>query len=208
MDPLAVIVLTLVFITILTFSRKVPIFIVLFSGAVFLGLLAGYGFEEVMKWAIEGMGSIFSAFAIIILSGSVIVRMLSDQDLLDVIVSDIRGKAKNPDLNAGLIGYILAIPTTCCITTYMMFAPAMKKTGDTTSSNRPLYILAIGSIISYVLIFPTPATIPLLTGLAPQFSVLNFDAVAIPLSFAVLLIIIFLSRYWYSAGKEEEADEP
>ncbi len=209
MDPIVILVLTLAFITILALSRKVPIFIFLFTGAVLLGLLAGFDLEKVIIWAIEGMGSIFSAFAIIILSGVVIVRLLSDQDLLDVIVSGFRVGIKNPDVNAGIIGYILSVPTTCCITTYMMIAPALKKPGEKSrDSNKLLYLVAVGSIISYVLIFPTPATIPMLTGLAPGYTALNYDAVAIPLSFGILVLILLFSRLWYSGKKEEESCEP
>lgn len=207
MDPVPVLIITLAYITILAFSRKVPTFLFLFTGAVLMGLLAGFGFEQVLTWAIEGMGSIFSSFAVIILSGIVIVRLLSDQGLLDIIVSGLRFGIKDRGVNAGIIGYILSIPTTCCITTYLMIAPAMKKPGDKTlGSNRPLYLVAVGSIISYVLIFPTPATIPLLTGLAPDYPVLNFDAITIPLSFGILVIILLLSGFLYQKTKREPVE--
>ena len=207
MDPVPVLIITLAYITILAFSRKVPTFLFLFTGAVLMGLLAGFGFEQVFMWAIEGMGSIFSSFAVIILSGIVIVRLLSDQGLLDIIVSGLHFGIKDRGVNAGIIGYILSIPTTCCITTYLMIAPAMKKPGDKTpGSNRPLYLVAVGSIISYVLIFPTPATIPLLTGLAPDYPVLNFDAITIPLSFAILVIILLLSGFLYQKTKRETVE--
>lgn len=208
MDPLVVIVLMLLYITILAFSRKVPIFIVLFTGAVLLGLLSGFGFEEVLEWSIEGMGSIFSAFAIIILSGIVIVRLLSEQGSFDIIVNGIMGGIKNPEINAGLLGYIMSVPTTCCITTYMMVAPAFKQPSDkSSSSNRLLYLVAVGSIISYVLIFPTPATIPLLTKLAPGYSALCFDAVALPLSLGILTIVLLFSGYLFSGGKIKKFPE-
>jgi len=114
---------------------------------------------------------------------------------------------KDRGVNAGIIGYILSIPTTCCITTYLMIAPAMKKPGDKTpGSNRPLYLVAVGSIISYVLIFPTPVTIPLLTGLAPDYPVFNFDAITIPLSFAILVIILLLSGFLYRKTKRETVE--
>jgi predicted histidine transporter YuiF (NhaC family) len=77
MDPVPVLIITLAYITILAFSRKVPTFLFLFTGAVLMGLLAGFGLEQVLTWAIEGMGNIFSSFAVIILSGIVIVRLLS-----------------------------------------------------------------------------------------------------------------------------------
>ncbi len=202
MDPFLVLILILAFITVLAFSRKVPTFLILFSGAVLLGLLAGFEFEHVLTWAINGMGSVFTSFAIVILSGIVIVRLLSDQGLLDVIISGLRFGIKDPGVNAGILGYILSIPTTCCITTYLMIAPTMKKPSDRTfESNRPLYLVAIGSIISYVLIFPTPATIPILTSLAPDYPVFNYNAITIPLSLGILVIILLLSSFPYRQTK-------
>ena len=209
MDAVAVLIITLVFITVLAFSRKVPIFLTLFSGAVLMGLLAGAGYEQVINWTIKGIGSTFTGFAVVILSGIVIVRLLYDQGLLDIIISGLSFGTKDRGINAGILGYILAIPTTCCMTTYMMLAPAMKKEGDINpKSNRPLYLLAVGSIISYVLIFPTPVTMPILTSLAPDYSIFNLDAITIPISLGVLVIIMLLFRFLYRSTKEtgEEKD--
>lgn len=209
MDAVAVLIITLVFITVLAFSRKVPIFLTLFSGAVLMGLLAGFGYEQVINWTIKGIGSTFTGFAVVILSGIVIVRLLYDQGLLDIIISGLSFGTKDRGINAGILGYILAIPTTCCMTTYMMLAPAMKKDGDINpKSNRPLYLLAVGSIISYVLIFPTPVTMPILTSLAPDYSIFNLDAITIPISLGVLVIIMLLFRFLYRSTKEtgEEKD--
>lgn len=201
MEPLAVLILTLILITVLAFSRSVPAFIVLIAGAIFLGLMAGFDLNQVLTWTAEGMGAIFSSFAIVILSGMVIAKLLSDQGLLDVIVSGISGRIRNPGAGAGIIGFILSVPTTCCITTYLMIAPALKNPGDESpGSNKLLYLVAIGSIISYVLIFPTPATIPLLTNLGAGYPAYIFDSVAIPLSLAILALVILLSGLWY--GKE------
>ena len=203
MDPIAVLIITLVFITVLALSRKVPIFLILFSGAVLMGLLAGAGYEQVINWTIKGIGSTFTGFAVVILSGIVIVRLLYDQGLLDIIISGLSFGTKDRGINAGILGYILAIPTTCCMTTYMMLAPAMKKEGDMNpKSNRPLYLLAVGSIISYVLIFPTPVTMPILTSLAPDYSIFNLDAITIPISLGVLVIIMLLFRFLYRSTKE------
>ena len=203
MDPIAVLIITLVFITVLALSRKVPIFLILFSGAVLMGLLAGAGYEQVINWTIKGIGSTFTGFAVVILSGIVIVRLLYDQGLLDIIISGLSFGTKDRGINAGILGYILAIPTTCCMTTYMMLAPAMKKEGDINpKSNRPLYLLAVGSIISYVLIFPTPVTMPILTSLAPDYSIFNLDAITIPISLGVLVIIMLLFRFLYRSTKE------
>jgi len=214
MDALIILALTLILITALAFSRKVPVFITLVMSALFFGLLAGFDLDTVFKWAISGMGRVFSGFAIIILSGIVIVRLLSDQNLLSAMMYGINKRIKNPCVSAGILGYILSVPTTCCITTYMMLAPALKRTEDVISgaensgnknkkSNTLLYTLATGSIISYVFIFPTPVTIPLFEAFAPEFSAFSFDLLAIPISFISLLVLIwfFCRRYISEEGR-------
>jgi len=201
MEPLIVLILTLILITVLAFSRRVPAFIVLIAGAIFLGLIAGFDLDQVLTWTAEGMGAIFSSFAIVILSGMVIAKLLSEQGLLEVIVSGIYGRIKNPAAGAGIIGFILSVPTTCCITTYLMIAPALKNPeNESPGSNKLLYLVAVGSIISYVLIFPTPATMPLLTNLGAGYPAYLFNTVAIPLSLVILTVVILLSGMWY--GKD------
>jgi GntP family gluconate:H+ symporter len=219
MDALIILALTLILITLLAFSRKVPVFITLVMSALFFGLLAGFDLDTVFMWTISGMGRVFSGFAIIILSGIVIVRLLSDQNLLSAMMYGINRRIKNPCVGAGILGYFLAVPTTCCITTYMMLAPALKVTGknsnntmnenyniaDEKRSNTLLYTAAVGSIISYVFIFPTPVTIPLFTAFAPEFLAFSFDLLAVPISFISLLVVIrfFCRRY---ISKEDVGD--
>ena len=211
MDALIILALTLILITALAFSRKVPVFITLVMSALFFGFLAGFDMDTVIKWTIDGMGRVFSSFAIIILSGIVIVRLLSDQNLLPAMMHGINRRIKKPCLSAGILGYILSVPTTCCITTYMMLAPALKETGNglrnsvedssnisnTKRSNTLLYTAAVGSIISYVFIFPTPVTIPLFAAFAPEFPAFSFDLLAVPISLISLLVVIwfFCRRY-------------
>ncbi|UUX93420.1 GntP family permease [Methanoplanus endosymbiosus] len=230
MDALIILALTLILITALAFSRKVPVFITLLMSALFFGLLAGFDPDTVIKWAIAGMGRVFSGFAIIILSGIVIVRLLSDQNLLSAMMYGINRRIKNPCISAGILGYLLSVPTTCCITTYMMLAPALKGTdnvisgadnsgsdinsGNQKRSNTLLYTLATGSIISYVFIFPTPVTIPLFVAFAPEFPAFSFDLLAIPVSVISLLVLIgvFCRRYkseeWGDAARNKDDNEP
>lgn len=225
MDALIILALTLILITALAFSRKVPVFITLVMSALFFGLLAGFDPDTVIKWAIAGMGRVFSGFAVIILSGIVIVRLLSDQNLLSAMMYGINKRIKNPCLSAGILGYILSVPTTCCITTYMMLAPALKMTGsnyhnsgdagdenqngaDEKRSNTLLYTAAVGSIISYVFIFPTPVTIPLFEAFAPEFPAFSFDLIAVPVSSVSLLVVIwFFCRRFLSKENGASTEE-
>ena len=53
---------------------------------------------------------------------------------------------------------------------------------DTAKRNVLLYLAAVGGIISYALIYPTPVVIPLFDAFSGGMSPLLFDAIAIPLS--------------------------
>jgi len=140
-----------------------------------------------MLGIITGIGKVFSAFGIIILCGAVIAWLLQEQHLIGDLVSDIRRVVKNPPVLAGVSGYILSVPVTCCITAYIMLNPILETLGtDKIRRNILLYLAAVGGIISYALIYPTPVTIPVFVAFAGGISPLWFDAIAIPLSLLVL----------------------
>ena len=100
---------------------------------------------------VSGVGKVFSAFGIIILCGAVIAKILQEQHQIEEIVSDIRKYIKNPPVIAGLSGYLLAVPITCCVTAYVMLNPILDHLErDQQKQNVLLYLTAVGSIISYV----------------------------------------------------------
>ena len=183
--------ITLVFITVIGIRyRSVPFFS-LIGGAILFGLLAGMSPEQIFQGIITGLGSIFAIFAIIILSGAIIARLLVEQHQTEEIVSDIRKRITKPVLISGIAGYILAVPVTCCITAFVMLQPILGHMGDTKEQkNRLLYIAALGSVISYALIYPTPVVIPLYDAFSGNLSPLALDAVTIPVSLAILAILI------------------
>ena len=202
MDALLLLLLTLIFISVLALKRDLPVCLVLLFGGLFFGLMNGSSFEQVILWTIEGMGKIFSSFALIILSGIVIMMLLAEQDLLEVIVATVSGRVHNTRITACLLGYLLSVPTTCCLTTYMMVAPVVSHLEpDTIRSKDLLYLTAIGSIISYVLIFPTPATIPLLTTFAPDYPAVWFNAISIPISLFLVVLVLFATDRVFKTGK-------
>jgi GntP family gluconate:H+ symporter len=97
---------------------------------------------------------------------------------------------------AGLSGYLLAVPITCCITAYVMLNPILDSLEkDRTKRNVLLYLAAAGSIISYALIYPTPVVIPLFDAFSGGMNPLLFDAVSIPLSLAILAGILLFFRW-------------
>jgi GntP family gluconate:H+ symporter len=61
--------------------------------------------------------------------------------------------------------------------------------------NLLLYLAAVGSIISYALVYPTPVVIPLFVAFSAGMSPLFYDAVAVPLSLAALAGVLLYFRY-------------
>jgi len=183
--------ITLAFITFVGVRYRTSPFFSLIGGAILFGLLAGMSPEQVFQGIITGLGSIFAIFGIIILSGAIIARLLVDQHQTEEIISDIRKRITNPLLLSGLSGYLLSVPVTCCITAFVMLQPILGCIGETQAQkNRLLYIAALGSVISYALIYPTPVILPLYNAFSEDISPLALDAVTIPVSLLVLAVLV------------------
>jgi GntP family gluconate:H+ symporter len=196
MDPLIAFVITLALITIISLRYRISPFFTLIGGAVLFGLLAGMTLDKTMLGIIAGVGKVFSAFGIIILCGAVIAKLLQEQHQIEEIVADIRKYVKNPPVIAGVSGYLLSVPITCCITAYIMLNPILDSLEkDKNRRNVLLYLAAVGGIISYALVYPTPVVIPLYEAFSGGMSPFLFDAVAIPLSILILGGIILYFRF-------------
>jgi GntP family gluconate:H+ symporter len=195
MDPLPAFVITLALITVVSLRYRISPFFTLVGGAVLFGLMTGMTPDATMLGIIAGVGRVFSAFGIIILCGAVIARLLQEQHQIDEIVADIRRLVQQPPVIAGLSGYLLSVPITCCITAYVMLNPILDSLEkDRTRRNVLLYLAATGSIMSYALIYPTPVVIPLIDAFSGGMSPLLFDAVSIPLSLLLLGGILLYFR--------------
>ena len=196
MDPLPAFVITLALITIVSLWYRISPFFTLIGGAVLFGLLAGMTPDATMLGIIAGIGKVFSAFGIIILCGAVIAKLLQEQHQIEEIVTDIRRYVKNPPVIAGVSGYLLSVPITCCITAYIMLNPILDSLeNDKKKRNVLLYLAAVGGIISYALVYPTPVVIPLYDAFSGGMSPFLFDAVSIPLSLLVLGGILLYFRF-------------
>ena len=68
-----------------------------------------------------------------------------------------------------------------------------------------LYLAAVGSIISYALVYPTPVVIPLFDSFSLGMSPLLYDAISIPLSLAALAGILLFFRWWCAPGRREDS---
>jgi len=210
MDPLIAFVITLALITIVSLRYRISPFFTLIGGAVLFGLLAGMTFDATMLGIIAGVGKVFSAFGIIILCGAVIAKLLQEQHQIEEIVSDIRHYVKKPPVIAGVSGYLLSVPITCCVTAYIMLNPILDSLEkDRVKRNVLLYLAAVGSIISYALVYPTPVVIPLFDAFSGGMSALRFDAVSIPLSLLLLGGILLYFRFVHrDPAAPEQAGSP
>lgn len=196
MDPIFAFVITLALITIVSLRYRISPFFTLIGGAVLFGGLAGMTLDATMLGIIAGVGKVFSAFGIIILCGAVIAKLLQEQHHIEEIVADIRTYVKNPPVIAGMSGYLLSVPITCCITAYIMLNPILDSLEkDRIKRNVLLYLAAVGGIISYALVYPTPVVIPLFDAFSGGMSPLVFDAVSIPLSLLVLGGVLLYFRF-------------
>jgi GntP family gluconate:H+ symporter len=197
MDTLIAFAITLALITVISIRFRISSFFTLIGGSILFGLLAGMTLDATLVGVVAGVGKIFSAFGIIILCGAVIARLLQEQHQTEEIVSDIRYRIQNPRALAGLSGYLLAVPITCCITAYIMLNPILDSLEkDPKKRAVLLYLCAIGAIISYALVYPTPVVIPLFDAFSGGMSPLIFDAVTIPVSLFTLAGILLFFRWW------------
>jgi len=196
MDLLAAFVITLALITFVSLRYRISPFFTLIGGSILFGLLSGMTLDATLLGIVTGIGAVFSAFGIIILCGAVIAKLLEEQHQIEEIIADIRQYVRNPPVLAGFSGYLLSVPITCCITAYILLNPIFDHIEkDPKKRNILLYLVAVGSIVSYALIYPTPVVIPLFDAFSQGMSPFVYDAVAIPLSLVVLAgILLFFHR--------------
>ena len=198
MDPLPALGLTLLLISFLGIRFRVPPIFNLIGGAIFLGILIGMPADELITVITSGLGRVFALFALIILSGAIIASTLEEQGYIERIVEDIRNFSGNPFTLSGLSGYLLALPVACSVTAFIILTPVVKGLGRSEYQRRMLlFCVAIGSLISFSLVYPAPAVIPLVQSLAPDLPPLWYDALAIPLSLVLLAGVVVVYRKWF-----------
>ena len=196
LEALPAFLLTLCLVTVAGLRFRISPFFILIGGAVVYGVLTGMSPGQLITDITTGLGQVFAAFAIIILSGSVIARLMQEQDHVTVILADIHRVIRSPWQLAGTAGFLLSVPVTCCITAYVMLIPLLDRIkGKGKFATAPFYLAAIGSIISFALIYPTPVVIPLLSSLGKGTSPIMYDLVAIPVSL-LLLGVLFITAYF------------
>ncbi len=201
MNLLLAFAITLLAISAVAIRFRISPFFTLVGGAIFYGLLAGIPPDRLITVVIGGLGKIFGLFAIVILSGAVIAKILEEQGQVAEIVSDIRGYVRNHVTLTGLSAYLLALPVACSITAFIILEPVIGNLEKGEQLYKGLlYTAAIGSLISFTLIFPTPVTIPLIETLSGGISPWYYDGLAVPLSLILLAAIIILYQKGMSSS--------
>jgi GntP family gluconate:H+ symporter len=207
---LLIFLVTILLITAVAIRYKSPPFLTLIGGALFFGILSGMSLEAVIHESILGMGRIFAILGVVILSGAVMAKIMQEQHHVEQIVSDLRSVAHRPFALSGIAGYLLAIPLMCCITAFVILTPVISclaGEGNTASRKGLLYTAALGSLISFALIYPSPVIIALFSALPEAaLSPLLFDLVMLPVSLLILAAVIVLMHHRFGRMGDSGGD--
>ncbi|MDD3622520.1 MAG: hypothetical protein PHQ81_08960 [Methanofollis sp.] len=183
MQTFVAFLVVLLLIAVATVRFRLNPFLTLFSAAIVYGLLAGVPAEEVVGTAAAGAGKIFVLLGVVVFAGSVVAGVLKTPGYREQIVQDLSGLFRRPTWVGMVTGAILAVPFMCCITAFIVASPILSCLSD---RKRALYAAAIGSALSFALIYPTPVTLAA-SAAAPAFSAGEYLLVALPLTLILLI---------------------
>jgi len=187
-ETLSAFLICLLAITIATAYYRIPPFPVLFGSAIVFGLLAGLPYDTIIASASAGAGRIFSILGVAVFGGSIIATSLDSGKGIARILSDLRTVSSRPGLHAGLSGWILAVPFMCAITPFLVLAPLIPGfSADPKAAGRLFSLIAVGSVLSFVLIAPAPVMAALMQILSIEPSL---NQITLPLSLILLVAII------------------
>ncbi|MBR1369047.1 hypothetical protein RJ53_05840 [Methanocalculus chunghsingensis] len=199
MDALPAFFICIIAITVATAYFRLPPFPVLFSAALLFGGLSGLDPGMVIHSASTGAGRVFAILGVAVWGGSIIAASLASGNGISRLLADLRTISGRPGLQAGLAGWLLAVPFMCAITPFLVLAPLFQRSSsDPVISARLLSIIAIGSVFSFVLIAPAPVMATLLQTLTPGVDPV-INRITLPLSFLLLTAIILVLQRGISA---------
>jgi len=206
MYSILIFLLTIVLITAAVIRYRTPPFFVLVGGALFFGAASGMPLDQMIREVTAGMGRVFALLGIVILSGAVIAKVMQEQHQVEQVVEDIQSVMKRPFWLAGAAGFLLAIPLMCCITAFVILTPILNSLGSSLQKTKGLlYTAALGSLISFALIYPSPVIIALFASLpAMAVSPVIFDMYMLPISVVLLAGAIFLIHRRFSWPDPDE----
>ncbi|MHC1629389.1 MAG: GntP family permease [Methanoculleaceae archaeon] len=193
--------IALVSIGLMTWRWRIPPFLALVGAGLLYGVLAGMGGEEIISAATRGAGTIFAVLAIVIFCGACIGALLQEAGHLDRIIADLRRMVRWPAATAGVTGFVLSIPMMCCITAFILAAPIVSRNTGGPRRQNLLFLTAVASVVSFVLIYPAPVTYTVisLTGLLAD-DPWSFDIISIPFALALLGGAILVASHRIHGG--------
>ncbi len=205
MNTLLIFVLVLVAISVIGIRYKVPPFFTLVGGAIAFGLAVGSSPDTVFQQVAMGCAAIFNSLGIPILAGSVIAKYLVEEGLIQGLIDDVKRVLRKPPTLSAVAGYIIAIPSTCPITAYMVLTPVLERlTGNQEKRNTLLYLVALGSAVGIAYVYPTPVTFSLFDSFGHRLSPFTYDLLIIPLSLLLLVPFIIIVKRSFSWEEEPE----
>ena len=176
---------------ILTAKYKISPFITLISAAFIYGLFSGIDPGALTLIITSGAARIFQILGVMIFCGVCIAHMLNLSGYIDVIVRDIERCIKSPEYTSGIGGFILSIPLMCCNTAFVVLAPIIRQS-RTEHTTVLLYCAAIASIISFVLIYPSPVVVPIVSVLLPDLAdPFHLNLITIPVALFMLVLLLY-----------------
>jgi GntP family gluconate:H+ symporter len=193
MNPLLIFLVALVFILVLTARLRVHPFISLIAGSVLVGLLAGET-ETTIETITAGMSSIFSQYAIVVTSGSIIGVILHKTGATALIAEDITKLFKKPVFAIALLGFAFAVPMMCLILAFIIFLPVAKDLSDKHGFPKGLteVALALATMASFGLLYPSP-------GIYSFVNEMQLSASRVLVMGFFIAVIVFLVGYLYAS---------
>lgn len=160
MHPVFLFLFSLSCILFFTTVLRLHPFLSLILVSILTGVIAGEPLATI-KAVTEGLGRVFSSFAIIITCGSIIGLLLQATGGMSLISSDIVRFFKNPLFALNLLGFLFSVPMMCYILAYVIFIPIAKELAaklDNPSISTATS-LALGAAASFNLVYPSPVII-------------------------------------------------
>ena len=212
MYSILIFLLTIAVITAVAIKYRTPPFLTLIGGALFFGIASNMPLDSLVREVTAGMGRVFALLGLVILAGAVIAKVMQEQHQVEQLVNDIQRAVKKPFELFGIAGFLLAIPLMCCITAFVILTPIINALGgDSQKTKGLLYTAALGSLISFALIYPTPVIIALFSAIpGAAVSPFTFDLYILPIALVLLAGAIFLMRNRYETyeGANQHIPEP
>jgi GntP family gluconate:H+ symporter len=192
MNPIIIFLFSLLLILFLTAKLRLHPFIGLILTSVITGILAGEA-STTIETITTGMGKVFSHFAIIIASGSIIGLILHRTGGAKLIASDIIKISRKPLFGLNILGFIFAVPLMCCILAYVIFIPVAKEIRIREGLPKVLTasVLVFGTLASYNLVYPSPVVYSAVYELGIKTSDILFPGV-------VIAFIVSIAGYFYA----------